>query len=88
MEVTIANHCDTSFSFAESKKDKAKFNKNVKFSKNSAKEAMSISKEAIRITGRPNLKEKRSAPFKDTIMRHRTLKEFREKKYLFLDLEC
>jgi len=31
MEVTIANHCDNSFSVAESKRDKVEFKKNVNF---------------------------------------------------------
>jgi len=44
MEVTIAYHRNNSFSVAESKKDRAEFKKNVKFSKSSTKEAMTISK--------------------------------------------
>jgi len=65
MEVTIAYHHDSSFSVAELKKDRAEFKKNVKFSKSSAKEAMTISKtEPVRITRRPNPKEKRSAPLR------------------------
>ena len=43
MEVTIANHHGKSFSFIESKKDKAEFKRNVKLSKKSVKKAMSIS---------------------------------------------
>ena len=42
VEEMIANCRDNSFSFLESKKDKAKFGRNVYFSKNSTKEAMSI----------------------------------------------
>jgi len=42
MEVTIANHRGTSFGFAESKKDKAEFKRNIEFSKNSNKEVMSV----------------------------------------------
>ena len=65
MEVTIANHCDNSFSVAESKKDSAKFRKNAKFSTSSTKEAITTSKvELVRIAGEPNLEEKRDAPFK------------------------
>jgi len=65
------------------KKNKAEFKTNVKFSKSSTKEAMTISKvEPLRITGRPNLKEKRkSAPFKDMIRRRPTLIELQEEKY-------
>jgi len=43
MEVTIANRRCNSFHFTESKKDKVEFKRNVKFSKNSTKEAMFIS---------------------------------------------
>jgi len=68
MEVTTSNHRGSSFSVAEPKNSMAKFKKNVKFSTSSTKEAMSIPKaEPIRITGRPNPQEKRSAPFKDII---------------------
>jgi len=42
MKVTIANYCKTSFGFAMSKKDKTELKRNVKFSKNSTKEASSI----------------------------------------------
>jgi len=41
-ELTIANHCTTSVGFAELKKEKAKFKRNIEFSKNSTKKAMSI----------------------------------------------
>jgi len=45
---------------------------------------MTISEaEPVRIMGRPNSEEKRSAPFKDMIRRHPTLKELQEKKYPF-----
>jgi len=37
MELTIANYHDNTFGFAESKKDKVEFKRNVKFSKNSTK---------------------------------------------------
>jgi len=43
IEVTIANRHGNSFSFTEPKKDKVEFKKNIKFSKNSTKEVMSIS---------------------------------------------
>ena len=76
MGVTIANRHGNSFGFIESKKDNSEFKRNVKFSKNSTKEAVSISKaEPVQITGRPKLEEKRSMPFKDAIKRHPTLKE-------------
>jgi len=56
MEVMIANRPSSSFSFAESKKDKGEFKSNVKFSKNSTKGVMSISKaEPAHITGTPML---------------------------------
>jgi len=42
MEFTITNHCDNSFGFAESKKGKAEFRKNVNFSKNLTKEPIAI----------------------------------------------
>ena len=84
MEVIIANHHRTSFSFAKSKKDKDEFKRIAKFSKNSTKEVMSISKvELVWITERPNLEEKRSALFKDTIRRCPTLTELQEKTYPF-----
>jgi len=55
MVVTIANRRNSSFSVAELKKDRAEFKKNVKFSKNSTKETMTISKaEPFRIKGRLN----------------------------------
>jgi len=44
MEVTVANGHSNSFGFAESKNDKAEFKRNVKGSKNSTKEVLSISK--------------------------------------------
>jgi len=44
INITIANHCGSSFGSVESKKDKVQFKKNVEFSKNSTKEAMSIFK--------------------------------------------
>ena len=44
MEVTIANRCDNCFSVVESKKKRDESRKNVKFSKSSTKEAMTISK--------------------------------------------
>jgi len=86
MKVTTANHRGNFFSVAKSKKDRAGFNKDVKFSKSLTKEAMTISTaEAVRITGRPNSEEKRSTPFKDTRRRRLILEELQEKKYLFLD---
>ena len=55
IKVTIANHRDSFFSVIESKKDRAEFRKNVKFSKSSTKEAMTISKaEPVWIKGKPN----------------------------------
>ena len=51
----IANRRDNSFSVVESKKDRAEFEKNAKFSKSSTKEVMTISKIApVRITEEPN----------------------------------
>jgi len=47
MKVIVANRLGTSFIFAKSKKDKADFKRNVKCSKNSTKEAMSISKAEL-----------------------------------------
>ena len=86
MGVTIASRHDSSLSFAETKRDRAKVKKNVRFSKNSTKEMMTATKaEPICITGKPNLEERRGMPFKDTIKRHPTLKELQEKKYLFPD---
>jgi len=76
MEVTIASHRGSSLSFAESKRDWTEVKKNVKFFKNSAKETMTITKaEPVRITGKPNLEEKRSMPFKDMMRRRPTLKK-------------
>jgi len=61
MEVTIVDRRGNSFDFAESKKDKAKFKRNVKFSKNSTKEVMPISKpKSVWITGKPKLEDKKS----------------------------
>jgi len=54
MEYTIPNHLGNSFCLTKSKKDKAEFNKNVKFSKNLSKEEISISRsELVRIIGKP-----------------------------------
>ena len=77
MKVPIINSRNSSFIVADSKRDQVKVKKNVKFSKHSTKEAMIISKaKLVRITGKPNSEEKRSAPFRDTIRRCPTLKEF------------
>jgi len=76
MEVTITNHLGSTFGIAESKKDWAKATKNVKFSKTSIKEVMTVFKAGpVRITGKLNLKEKKSTSFKDTKRRCTTLKE-------------
>ena len=84
MEVTIANRLGSTFSVVEPKKDRAKVKKNIKFFKSLTKEAMmSFKAEPVQITKKPNSKEKRSVPFKDTIRRRPTLKELQEKKYLF-----
>jgi len=86
MEVTIASRCDSSFSIAESKRDRVEVKKNFKFSKNSTKETMTVSKtEVVCIIGKPNSEDKRSVSFKDTTRRHPTLKELQEKKYSFAD---
>jgi len=62
-EVTMANYCGNSFDFANSKKDKAEFRRNVNFSKNLNKESMSISKvEPIGITKKTNRKRKEVRP--------------------------
>jgi len=88
MEVTIASHRGSSLSFTESKRDWAKVNKNVKSSKNSNKETMTVSKAKLfHITGKLNSEEKRSVPFKDAIRRSPTLRELQEKKYPFPDSE-
>jgi len=47
IEVTIANCWDNSFNFIESNQDKAECKRNVYFSKNSTKDAMSISKAEL-----------------------------------------
>jgi len=79
MEITIANHCDSSFSVAELINDRAEFKKNVKFSTSSIKVVMTISKVGpVQILGGPNPREKRRLHFKDTIRRRPTLKELQE----------
>jgi len=51
MEVTITSRRDSSLSFAETKRDPAEVKKNVKFSKNSTKEMMTVTKaEPVNIT--------------------------------------
>jgi len=86
MEVTIAKHCGNSFIFTKLKKDKVEFKRNVKFSKDSTKEAMSIfAGEPIQITRKPKLDYKKSASFKDMTKRHPTLKEDQENTYSFSD---
>jgi len=86
MEVTIANRCDSSLSFVEMKRDWAEVKNNVKFSKNSTKDTMTVTKaEPVRITRKPNSEEKRGMLFKDAMRRRPTLKDLQEKKYLFPD---
>jgi len=86
MEVTIAVHCSNSFYSTKSRKDKAKFEKNVNFSKSTTKEAMSTSTiQPIRIRGRLKLEGKKSSSFKVTTKKRTTLKEIQEKKYQFLN---
>ena len=86
MEVTIANRRSNPLSFGESKREGTEVKRNVKFSKNSAKETMNVTKaKLVRITGKPNFEKKRSMPFKDTMRRLPTLKELQEKKYPFPD---
>jgi len=76
MEVTIASHRDSSPSFVEMKRDWAEVKKNVKFSKNSTKETMTITKaEPVHIIGKPHSKDKRGMPFKDMMRRRPILKE-------------
>jgi len=76
MEVTIANHHDSSFSVAEAAKGRYEFKKNVKFSTSSTKEATTIFKvEPVRITRGPNPKKESSTLFMDMIIRRHTLKE-------------
>jgi len=85
MEVTIASHRGNSYS-TESKKEKVEFKKNVKFSKSTTKEVMSIStSQPVWITGKPNLEDKKRPSFKDATRKRPTLKEFQEKKCPFLD---
>jgi len=56
MEVTIAIRCGSSFGITESKTNRAIVKKNVKFSKNSTKEAVTVFKtEPVQITGKPRL---------------------------------
>ena len=86
--MTIANRCNSCFSVAESKNDRAEFKKNAKFSSSSIKETMTISKVGlVQISGGLNPTEKRSVHFKDKIRTRPTLKELQEKKYLFSDLD-
>jgi len=84
MEVTIASRHGNSSYPTKSKKEKVKFKKNVKFSKNMTKEAMSTStSQPIRITGKPKLEDKKSPQFKDSTKKRPMLKELQEKKFLF-----
>jgi len=86
MEATIVSRRDSSLSFAETKRGRAKVKKNVRCSKKSTLETMTVTKaKLVRITRKPNSKEKRGMPFKDTMRRQPTLKELQEKKYLFPD---
>jgi len=65
MEVTTTNRHDNSFNVAELKKDRAEFKKSVKFSTSSTKEAMTVSRaRPVRISGRPNQKEKETRSLK------------------------
>ena len=86
MELTISSHQGKSLHYAESKKDKVEFKKNVKFSKNMTKEVMPISiNEPIQITGKPKLEDKKSMSFKHATKKRSTLKEFQGKEHLFPD---
>ena len=76
MELTTASHRENSFYPTESKKNKVEFKKNVKFSKNMTKEAMSTcTSQPIRITRKPKLEDKKSSPFKDVTKKRHALKE-------------
>ena len=75
MEVMIAGHRSNSYS-TESRRHKVVFEKNVKFSKSTTKEAMSTStSQPIRITGKPKLGDKKCSSFKVATKKRRTLKE-------------
>ena len=93
MEATIANHRDTSFNFAKLKKDKAKFKRNVKFSNNSNKEAMSISKHRASWDYRkakPGKEKKRALQGHDKEISH-SEKNFKRRNICFqirICLEC
>jgi len=75
MKVTIANRCNNSFGFVEPKNNNAEFKRNVKFFKSSTKEEMSISNSTSLDYRNPKLEDQRSAPFKDAMSKHTTLKE-------------
>jgi len=86
MEITIASRHANFFYSTESKRDKVEFKKNVNFSKGTTKEEMSTStSQPIHIMEKPKLRGKKSSPFKVATNKHPTLKELREKKYLFPD---
>jgi len=74
MQVTIASRRGSSISFAKSKRDWIEVKKNVRFFKNLAQEAMTVTKaKPVHIIGKPNVEEKRSIPFKVTMRRNTTL---------------
>ena len=73
---TIASRRGSSLGFAELKRDWPVVKKNVKFSKNSTNEMLTVTKaELVHIIGKPNSEEKRSMPFKDMMRSRSTLKE-------------
>ena len=73
IEVMTANLHNNSFDFAESK-DIAEFRRSINFSKNSTKEARSISNSSpIWSMGNLKLEYKNSAPFKGGARRHAML---------------
>jgi len=89
MKITIASRRSSSLSFGETKRDRTEVKKNVKFSKNLAKEMMTITKAMpIRIIRKANLEEKRGMPFKDMMKRRLTLKELQDKNIRYLIRTC
>jgi len=88
MEVTIASCRGNSFYSTELKTDNIELKKNVKFSKNMTKEAMSTSvSQPVQITGKPKLEDKKIPWFKDVTRKCPTLKEHQKNKYPFRELD-
>jgi len=84
MEMTIPNHRRKVSPTFEARKEKSDLKKNIKSSKSSTKESMSVTtSEPIRLSGKQRLEEKQCPSTRDVENKRPTLNELQEKKYPF-----